>query len=149
MGVSINEGSQSGWFIVGNPSINGWFLGTPILGNPHMWCLWFLNILHTSELSFSSSDLPWLAMNGKRSCLKPPSIEFQPPFAIFQLWFARTDPHDIDTNDKWTFNESLELIGIDWTCAFHNHWTDLNTGISIAIALPPTLPDRGGGRLLS
>ena len=34
MGVSIHGIPQNGWFIIGNPSINGWFGGTPISGNP-------------------------------------------------------------------------------------------------------------------
>jgi hypothetical protein len=43
-GVSINAGTQNGWFIRENPSINGWSGGSPILGNHHrhevLICVW-------------------------------------------------------------------------------------------------------------
>ena len=30
----------TGWFVRENPSINGWFRGTPIYGNPHVFSKW-------------------------------------------------------------------------------------------------------------
>ena len=37
LGVSINGDTPiAGWFIMKNPSINGWFGGTPISGNHHL-----------------------------------------------------------------------------------------------------------------
>ena len=40
MGVSINGVyPKYGWFIMDNPSINGWFGGTPISGNLHIYII--------------------------------------------------------------------------------------------------------------
>ena len=40
IGVSWNgESPIAGWFIIENPSINGWFAGAPIFGNPHMFTI--------------------------------------------------------------------------------------------------------------
>jgi hypothetical protein len=51
MGVSINGGTPiAGWFIMDNLFINGWFGGTPILGNLHVQNLtvsYFFYILST------------------------------------------------------------------------------------------------------
>ena len=43
MGVSINEGTPKWMVCKGNSYLNGWFLGPPIYGNPHIWNHWWLD----------------------------------------------------------------------------------------------------------
>ena len=44
----------AGWFIVENPSINGGFRGTPILGNLHIWIYVYIYIYYEKNMNFEA-----------------------------------------------------------------------------------------------
>ena len=52
MGVSTNGGTQTGWFII-IPCRNGWFRGSPILGNLHVR-MFFLDVCGDHFLMLSN-----------------------------------------------------------------------------------------------
>ena len=59
----------AGWFIIENPSKNGWFAGTPILGTHHIYIYVHINAhthtqTHRHKKMMHPLSYTWMAYNG-------------------------------------------------------------------------------------
>ena len=80
--LSINGGTPNGWFTMENPSINGWFRGTPTSGNLHV---------HANSLLYLFPDANMYT--GSHFLLKPGKVwEFHGALVTWDRWLS-SFPH--------------------------------------------------------
>ena len=106
---------MAGWFFLReNPSINGWFGGTPILGNLHMvkvyWSWAFPKF-------FQDGGEPWAA------CFHDENLQFHEQFPS-NFTLAGASDRTIATGDQ----KALPSCGLANRMAFENHRIELRFG---------------------